>query len=299
MDNGTKRGGILLRTTNGGAKWDTLSDRSDGYLYRDVKFQDKNNGVLIASIGFDNFDPTEVYNTSDGGKTINHVNTIKRYYGFDLYLAGKDTLWSGGFGFVRLIEQGNLYNRDWNVELPDTTIYLLKVMDLLPLDGQYGYGVISDIRGASNTTIRLYNTDTYGVYWNIVPTPEGFQPTAVSMAGKYLFVPGYKSPMITNKPGVADVNKEKIKVNTFNLRQNYPNPFNPLTTISYSIAAESHVNLKIYDMLGHEISTLINNEQTAGEYKVQFDGSSLPSGVYIYTIKAGGLRDSKKLLLLK
>lgn len=99
--------------------------------------------------------------------------------------------------------------------------------------------------------------------------------------------------------GQVSVGKGTISPSHNDLLQNYPNPFNPLTTISYSIAAESYVNLKIYDMLGHEISTLINKEQKAGEYKVQFDGSSLPSGVYVYTIQAGQYRDSKKLLLLK
>ncbi|MGE5499028.1 MAG: YCF48-related protein [Syntrophothermus sp.] len=85
----------------------------------------------------------------------------------------------------------------------------------------------------------------------------------------------------------------------FQLAQNYPNPFNPATTISYSIPKESFVELKIFDMLGREISTLVNEEQTAGEYKVQFDGSSLPSGIYIYSIKAGEYISSRKMLLLK
>lgn len=87
--------------------------------------------------------------------------------------------------------------------------------------------------------------------------------------------------------------------NRYTLCQNYPNPFNPLTTISYSISQQSFVELKVYNMLGLVVSTLIHKTQSAGDYKVQFDGSSLPSGAYIYTLKAGSFRDSKKLLLLK
>ncbi|MGE5679923.1 MAG: amidohydrolase family protein, partial [Bacillota bacterium] len=86
---------------------------------------------------------------------------------------------------------------------------------------------------------------------------------------------------------------------SFQLNQNYPNPFNPTTTIRYSIPRESFVELKVFDLLGREVTTLINKEQSPGEYKVQFDGSSLPSGVYIYTIQAGQYRASKKLMLLK
>ncbi|HEX2868999.1 MAG TPA: T9SS type A sorting domain-containing protein [Ignavibacteriales bacterium] len=86
---------------------------------------------------------------------------------------------------------------------------------------------------------------------------------------------------------------------SYSLSQNYPNPFNPSTTISYSIPKQSYVELKIIDMLGREISTLVSKKHTAGEYKVQFDASNLPSGMYIYSIQAGDFRDSKKLLLLK
>lgn len=85
----------------------------------------------------------------------------------------------------------------------------------------------------------------------------------------------------------------------YHLLQNYPNPFNPATTIQYSIAGQTHVELKVFDMLGREVSTLVNNVQSAGVYKVRFDGSRLPSGMYVYTLKAGDFRDSKKLLLLK
>lgn len=83
------------------------------------------------------------------------------------------------------------------------------------------------------------------------------------------------------------------------LYNNYPNPFNPTTTISYSIPRESMVELRVYDMLGREVSTLVNKKQSAGEYRVQFNASSLPSGVYIYSIQAGGFRDSRKLMLVK
>ncbi|MGE5401959.1 MAG: S8 family serine peptidase [Ignavibacteriales bacterium] len=83
------------------------------------------------------------------------------------------------------------------------------------------------------------------------------------------------------------------------LHNNYPNPFNPATTISYSLPKQSYVDLKVYDILGRKITTLVSKTQGAGEYSVQFNGSSLPSGVYIYTIQAGDFRDSKRLLLLK
>jgi hypothetical protein len=83
------------------------------------------------------------------------------------------------------------------------------------------------------------------------------------------------------------------------LKQNYPNPFNPVTTISYSLPKESYVEMSVFDILGRKITTLVNIKQNAGEYNVQFDGSSLSSGMYIYSILAGQYKASRKLVLLK
>jgi photosystem II stability/assembly factor-like uncharacterized protein len=83
------------------------------------------------------------------------------------------------------------------------------------------------------------------------------------------------------------------------LYQNYPNPFNPSTTIRYSVAKNGLVLLKIYDMLGREVKTLVNEEQAAGKYSVVFDGLRIASGVYFYTLCAGDFTSTKKFILLK
>jgi hypothetical protein len=90
----------------------------------------------------------------------------------------------------------------------------------------------------------------------------------------------------------------KIPV-TYALAQNYPNPFNPNTTIRYQIPQDGIVTLKIYDILGSEIATLVNEEKLAGKYEVNFNASSLASGVYIYKIQSGTFINSKKMILLK
>lgn len=83
------------------------------------------------------------------------------------------------------------------------------------------------------------------------------------------------------------------------LRQNYPNPFNPQTTISFSITQRDHVVLKVYDILGREIATLVNEYKSAGTYEVRFNASSLSSGVYYYTLHTGRGVQTKQMLLLK
>ncbi|MDR3626938.1 MAG: T9SS type A sorting domain-containing protein [Ignavibacteriaceae bacterium] len=85
----------------------------------------------------------------------------------------------------------------------------------------------------------------------------------------------------------------------FNLQQNYPNPFNPNTTIEYSIPAVLNVTLKVYDLLGREVTTLVNKEQLAGSYKVNFNATGLASGVYLYRLTAGKYSKANKLILLK
>ena len=86
---------------------------------------------------------------------------------------------------------------------------------------------------------------------------------------------------------------------SFNLNQNYPNPFNPSTKITYSIPKSSYVSLKIYNVLGQEVAALVNQQQNAGSYAVNFDASSLSSGIYLYRIQAGSFVSTKKMTLLK
>lgn len=85
----------------------------------------------------------------------------------------------------------------------------------------------------------------------------------------------------------------------FSLEQNYPNPFNPSTTINYQIPANGTATLKVYNLVGQEVATLVNGAVTPGTYTVKFDGSRLSSGVYFYTLRSGNYVETKKLMLLK
>ena len=85
----------------------------------------------------------------------------------------------------------------------------------------------------------------------------------------------------------------------FRLFQNFPNPFNPSTTISYSIAHNGIVSLKVYDVLGNEIVTLVNVDKQAGNYVVEFDANGLTSGIYFYELQSGDFIGTKKMILLK
>jgi Secretion system C-terminal sorting domain/Beta-propeller repeat len=85
----------------------------------------------------------------------------------------------------------------------------------------------------------------------------------------------------------------------FVLEQNFPNPFNPSTTIHFSVPSSEFVTLKVFDVLGNEVATLVNEEKPAGFYEVNFNAAGLSSGIYFYKLKAGSFVETKKMLLIK
>ena len=105
----------------------------------------------------------------------------------------------------------------------------------------------------------------------------------------------------TTNGGVTFVEEERTHEMPagFSLSPNYPNPFNPTTSMQYTISSRQFVTLKVYDILGREVATLVNEEKTAEEYEVEFDGTGLPSGIYIYQLKASSFVETRKMILLK
>ncbi|MBK7498425.1 MAG: T9SS type A sorting domain-containing protein [Ignavibacteriales bacterium] len=116
----------------------------------------------------------------------------------------------------------------------------------------------------------------------------------------------------TNTGGVTDVEDEPTQLTEFKLEQNYPNPFNPVTSIRYTIPTPpsssplakgrnevGFVSLKVYDILGNEIATLVDEEKAAGVYNIQFTMNNVSSGIYFYQLKAGSYLETKKMILIK
>ena len=104
---------------------------------------------------------------------------------------------------------------------------------------------------------------------------------------------------LTVNLGPTAVGDDNTVPNQFTLEQNYPNPFNPSTTIKYTLAERTNVSLKVYDVLGNEVATLVNATQDVGAHQINFDAANLASGLYFYTIKAGNFTSTKKMMLLK
>ena len=161
-------------------------------------------------------------------------------------------------------------------------------------------------------TDGLYSSSNFNFYWSRVKgteyLPIYFGPTGfyedknmknifIEPIKKELFLGTaegiYKTTIITN---IA--NDNNVEYN-FSLNQNYPNPFNPSTKISYQIPERSFITIKVYSILGKEVRTLVEEEQPAGNYEVEFDAPNLRSGIYFYQLKAGGFVETKKMILLR
>ena len=139
---------------------------------------------------------------------------------------------------------------------------------------------------ASNATNMMvgYSTD--------LPTGDGC--TAAWTAGVLTYRDNLCFTIVT------DVEKSPINVPaTYSLKQNYPNPFNPVTKINYEIPKQGFVSLKVFDILGREVRTLVNDVKSPGSYSVDFNGIDLSSGVYFYRLEANGFSDIKRMMLIK
>ena len=123
---------------------------------------------------------------------------------------------------------------------------------------------------------------------------EGYIVSGVTNDGNYDIL-----LVKTTKDGTVNIEEELLVPSDYILSQCYPNPFNPTTNIAYSIPELSFIKLKVYDVLGNEIATLVNGEKPIGNYGVEFNGMGFPSGIYFYKLQAGSFVETKKMVLMK
>jgi hypothetical protein len=159
-----------------------------------------------------------------------------------------------------------------------------------------GSGVLPIHLGISVSVPDTAIEGTYKAEVGVVAYYSGFLKGSSKFTNKQAFI---MSTFTVHVSGSSGINDEQKLPTEFNLAQNYPNPFNPTTIINYQLPSNSHVVLKVYNMLGQEAATLVNEKREAGKHTVEFDASRLTSGVYFYRIQAGSFTQTKKLLLLR
>jgi len=162
----------------------------------------------------------------------------------------------------------------WNVDYNDVEVAIPKILLLNPKN-------LPNFQTPDSIAIMIYAGENFGPWRADYASNPG--------------VAGYPLKLVTT--GIHDRND--FVPSSFTLYQNYPNPFNPSTTISFDLPSNGFVSLKIYDLLGREITTLINQELSSGKHRINFDGKTLTSGVYLYTLQFNGNIQSRKMILIK
>jgi len=280
---------VILKTTNGGENWEQLS--SPPIFLNAVSFPDNNEtGYVAGEAGSSG----RIYKTTNGG--LNWIQqTAASVSGIvDIQFPADDqngyaVEWAGKI--LRTTNGGT----NWTAYLTDINTYGI----CFPFNNLFGY-----VTGGSYGESYLLKTTNGGESWNKLNTPYNNQTTAVCFPNNYDtgYIVGVTGAVLKtiNGGGFIAVNiiSENIPENYF-LFQNYPNPFNPKTRIIYQLPKSQFVSLKVFDILGKEVTTLVSENQSPGSYQVEFDGSSLSSGVYFYRIKAGEFYAVKKFVVLK
>jgi len=291
-DNGFNGG--LFRTTNGGVTWNLQYNGRPAKIY-----------MINSQTGFFSSSNQSFLNkTTDGGFNWSVISGANGFS--DIYLADSLTGWKSSDS-MRKTTDGGLH---WVTQiLPNTSTSVIESFSNVNLDTIWGVGGERFYPGIGERGI-IYKTTNGGITWGY-QVPDVSSNTIyyykINFVNKlngwaYTFFNGVHSvtggDSITIYTSVKNNNSNLPYV--FFLYQNYPNPFNPKTVINYELRVTSFVSLRIYNIQGEESKVLVNQKQNSGEYKIEFEGSDLPSGVYFYSLFLDGERvDTKKMMLLK
>jgi len=249
----------LYKTTNGGNNWTVIADT---FACGTIRFYDENFGIIYGAHLVDSVCVPQMYRTKDGGQSWEYINTASTDFCMDIeFLPNRPS-------DVWLIAGNRAFFSSDSGSIWTSELYIPE------LDYYYGFRDI------------VFTDETTGWLLGITPQPITYHLYRTTNGGF---------------GGLVSVNEVKVKQTQsgYFLYQNYPNPFNPTTTIAYSIKSSGLVSLKIYDMLGTEVASLVNEVQETDNYSVTFNASNLPSGIYFYTLTSGNFTATKKLILLK
>jgi len=158
---------------------------------------------------------------------------------------------------------------------------------------------IFDIRYESNRYVENLGNNTLAIKINSDRYPIKIKPDGMDLNIEGVVVKnGTETTLNKEMPGIVNVSRVEIPVN-FILMQNYPNPFNPSTIIKFGLPERTNVHLEIFNVLGERVEELINKEMEPGFHEITWNVKSLPSGVYIYSIRTSQFNDIKKMMFIK
>ncbi len=282
-----------FRTTNGGNNWNPIYPPVIGFPF----FINANNGWLMPA------DPSgltsdSIRKTTDGGLTWTSPWGTNAQVEFNaIHFSDINNGWVVGRNgrILRTTNSGTSWSYVTNAGIDST--YRSKTVFALDANRVW----IGTKKSGTSNHFVLHTTNG-GASWTSQITPLRYDIFSIHFYDAQYggLTSDYGAICRTTTGGVVSVENE-IDQNpkTFGLRQNYPNPFNPSTNIEYTIPRTSSVLLKVFNLLGQEVATLVNETKSVGTHNVVWDAAELKSGVYFYTLQAGSSIETKKLILIK
>ncbi len=273
---------VIAETVNGGASWAVVYTGTGWVSF--FYFTDSKNGYATVNDG-------SVLKTTDGGQNWTSLNLGVDLWGSGIYFFSKDTGFVGGKtnGEAAIFKTVNA-GGSWEPIVSSNMIYRLSFADR-----EHGFALSVDTTGAG----KIIKSTDGGDTWLDETTPKSNLRSIYFLNTNLGYAVGDSGVILKYSIATSVKDPPTNILTRFSLEQNYPNPFNPSTMIHYQLPMNNVVTLKVYDVLGREVETLVNERESSGSHAVRFDGSNLPSGVYLYRLEAGTYHDAKKLLLLK
>ena len=322
---------IILKTTDGGNNWIAEDFEDNNAFMRTVFFFDSLNGFIGGSYIAHTSDGGTSWTIANIDS--NMVSTFP-VYEFNFYNRQFGYACGGRIDIAGVIWRTTDYGLNWIAQgiSPDEIfdVFIFDSLNAITLSGDpegffgvaklktsnagvtwnyeellfFGLSFTIDFRtyneGWSASGYKFLFTSDRGENWSEVETPDSsiiYDLQFVNARNGYAV--GQDGVILKLDPALVNVEDEVTSLTQFILHQNYPNPFNPSTNLQYAIGSRQFVTLKVYDVLGNEIATLVNEEKQAGSYNVEFDGFGLPSGIYFYRLKTNNKIQTKKMVYLK
>ncbi len=329
---------IVLKTTNGGINW-LQQISGTGFLYNDLFVVNNQTAYIcnsgICCYPFCTSSTGSVSKTTNSGQnwtgsvfgasysvyflnankgwaTTQHSSDIPPAINFIYRTSNAGNNWE-----IIRSDTGYLYQSKNIMFVNDSTGYLYNRSLLKTTNGGFDWQKTDSIStaGISNHFFinentgwccggsgKIIRTNNGGANWSSQISNSANAFSSIHFVDAYTgWIAGSGGIILkTVSGGLTSVNQSSSSIiNSLNLNQNYPNPFNPRTIINYELGITNFVKIKVFDALGKEVATIVNEKQNPGSYSVEFNGDGLPSGIYFYKLEAGEFAETKRMVLLK
>jgi photosystem II stability/assembly factor-like uncharacterized protein len=276
--------GIIYKTTNAGDNWFQQTSGTTNDLHT-IILLDQNTGWIVGNGG-------KILKTINGGSSWTNQNSGSSSSLYSLYFFDALTGYACGTGGTLLYTNdggGTWYHSNSGVTFQLNSIVFVNQNTGWMVGNASSGNVIKTTNGGLNWFAQNSNTSQGLLNVFFVDANTGF---AVGNNGAII--------KTTTGGNITNINIVSTKIpSEYSLSQNYPNPFNPTTVISFRLPVDGQISLNIFDMLGREISTLVNEKLAPGTYTVDWNASGYSSGVYFYSLQTVGYSDTKKMLLIR